>query len=433
MIFKKKKQIQQSLFEESVVLKVEKLNKKFCISLKRSMYYGVIDIIRSMFKISYNTEQLRKGEFWALNNVNLELKKGDTLGIIGVNGSGKSTLLRLITGIFPPDKGKISFKGRIGALIAVGAGFHPHMTGKENIYLNGTILGMSRKELDKKINDIVEFAEIGDFVDAPVSTYSSGMRVRLGFAIAVHCEPDILLVDEVLSVGDLSFRNKALRKMSEFKDKANALIFISHNLDQIRVLCNRVIILEHGEVIYDGSTDKGIITYENNSKDSRVEAINSSRKKDSLFRLIRTDKDKVLFNDTGLLNKHDKKINEIRINQPLNVFVDFTLNEDYKEIYFTIGFVDETNSNVFLWVKSNDLNKVRFLNLKKGNYRIKVSFSEHHLGPGVYFINYHILNGITGESYNHGFSNFAFSVKSEKHYERGIVAADEKWELENLS
>jgi lipopolysaccharide transport system ATP-binding protein len=193
-----------------------------------------------MFGIQVKTYCLRKDEFWALDNISFNLKKGESLGIIGVNGSGKSTLLRLITGIFPPDMGRIAIRGKVGALIAVGAGFHPHMTGRENIYLNGTILGMTRKELNEKMDEIISFADIGDFLDAPVNTYSSGMRVRLGFAIAVHCEPDILLVDEILSVGDLAFRNKSMRKMAEFREKANALIFISHNLEQVRNLCSKV-------------------------------------------------------------------------------------------------------------------------------------------------------------------------------------------------
>ena len=169
----------------AIVLRVENLCKKFCPTLKHSMYYGAIDTVRSMLGVAYATDQLRKNEFWALDDICFELRKGEALGIIGANGSGKSTLLRLITGIFPPDKGRIAFKGRIGALIAVGAGFHPYMTGRENIYLNGTILGMTRREIDAKLDAIIDFADIGDFLEAPISTYSSGMRVRLGFAIAV--------------------------------------------------------------------------------------------------------------------------------------------------------------------------------------------------------------------------------------------------------
>jgi len=166
--------------DDDVVIAVNHVSKKFCKNLKRSMLYGTYDLVRSMFGLKIESGYLRKEEFWALKNVRFELKRGETLGIIGANGSGKTTLLRLLNGIFPPDKGEIRINGRIGALIAVGAGFHPHMTGRENIYLNGAILGMTRTEIDRKFDAIVEFAGIGDFLDAPISTYRRQETVRGG-------------------------------------------------------------------------------------------------------------------------------------------------------------------------------------------------------------------------------------------------------------
>ena len=430
-INKTKIKTNQSL-EDDVVLRVENLSKKFCRTIKRSMYYGTIDIARSMMGINYDTGTLRKDEFWALDDISFELKKGETLGIIGENGSGKSTLLRLITGIFPPDKGRILFKGRIGALIAVGAGFHPHMSGRENVYLNGTILGMTKKELDERFDEIVEFADIGDFLDAPVNTYSSGMRVRLGFAIAVHCEPDILLVDEVLSVGDLAFRNKSMRKMAEYREKANALIFISHNLEQVRVLCERCIVIHQGKILFNGETHKAVVFYENITKDTRT---NSANNKNSIMKYHKrqsVDGDRAIFNDLYFINDKKEKIDEINIKESLNIVLEFLLNEDMEEIYFSIGFVDERGNTIFLWVKSNDGNKIQFKNIKAGRYRVTLSFPEHHLGPGVYFTNYHVLNGITGESLNHGFTDIAFSIKSDYYLERGIVSAEDFWLLEKI-
>lgn len=430
-INKTKNKPNQSL-EDDVVLRVENLSKKFCRTLKRSMYYGTIDIARSMMGINYDTGTLRKDEFWALDDVSFELKKGETLGIIGENGSGKSTLLRLITGIFPPDKGRILFKGRIGALIAVGAGFHPHMSGRENVYLNGTILGMTKKELDERFDEIVEFADIGDFLDAPVNTYSSGMRVRLGFAIAVHCEPDILLVDEVLSVGDLAFRNKGLRKMAEYREKANALIFISHNLEQVRVLCDRCIVVHQGKILFNGETHKAVVFYENITKDTRTNSVNNKNSIIKYHKRQSVDGDRAIFNDLYFINDKKEKIDEINIKESLNVVLEFLLNEDMEEIYFTISFVDERGNTIFLWVKSNDGNKIQFKNIKAGRYRVTLSFPEHHLGPGVYFTNYHVLNGITGESLNHGFTEIAFSIKSDYYLERGIVSAEDFWFLEKI-
>lgn len=183
-------------------IEVTNLRKKFCRSLKRGLLYGSTDVARAMVGFPQKDVNLRKGEFWALDDISFKLKRGESLGLIGANGCGKSTLLRLLTGIFPPDCGDIKIRGRMASLIAVGAGFHPHMSGADNIYLNGVLLGLSRQEIRAAFNEIVEFAEIGEFIHAPVSTYSSGMRVRLGFSIAVQSRPEILLVDEVMSVGD---------------------------------------------------------------------------------------------------------------------------------------------------------------------------------------------------------------------------------------
>ncbi len=181
------------------------------------MWYGFRDILRDTAGLHPKSDRLRRKEFWAVDDVSFELRKGETLGIIGPNGAGKTTLLKMLNGIVLPDKGSLRIKGRVGALIQVGAGFHPQLTGRENIYINGAILGMGKREIDKKFDAIVEFADIGDFLDTPVKHYSSGMFVRLGFAVAVHCEPEILLVDEVLAVGDTGFQTKCFNKIGELK------------------------------------------------------------------------------------------------------------------------------------------------------------------------------------------------------------------------
>lgn len=243
-----------------VVVSVKNVSKKFCKKLKRSMAYGIIDLSKNLFGIKPNSTRRRRDEFWAIDNISFELRKGETLGLIGVNGSGKTTLLRLLAGIFPPDKGEIRVKGRVGALIAVGAGFHPHMTGRENIYLNGAILGMSREEIDSKFQEIVDFAEIGDFLDSPVSTYSSGMRVRLGFSIATVIEPELILLDEILAVGDANFRMKCYHHIGELLEKA-AVIFVSHDIVQTSRICDNVMLLHQGKNIFSGETEIAIEKY----------------------------------------------------------------------------------------------------------------------------------------------------------------------------
>ena len=247
-ILLKQELLSESEMDKETVINVEHVSKKYCKSLKRSMLYGGIDISRNMFKFSSRSDRLRKDEFWALNDISFEVKKGETLGIIGPNGSGKTTLLKLLNGIFWPDKGKITIKGKVGALIELGAGFHPLLTGRENIYINAAILGMTKKEVDEKFDEIIEFAEIGDFIDTPVKFYSSGMFVRLGFAVAVYCEPDILLIDEVLAVGDIQFQIKCFRKIGYFKEMGKTIIIVTHDMGVIQRHTERVILLSRGSI-----------------------------------------------------------------------------------------------------------------------------------------------------------------------------------------
>ncbi len=199
--------------------------------------------------------------FWALKNINLEIKKGETFGIIGPNGSGKSTLLKLIAGVTQPTKGTIKVNGRIAPLIELGAGFHPELTGRENIYLNGVILGLKRAEIKAHFNEIVDFAELWDFIDQPIKHYSSGMYLRLAFAVAVHTNPDILLVDEILAVGDQSFQKKCFNKMEEFQKNGVTIVYVTHALDSLEGFCDRAMLLERGDMKIIGSVNKVVSQY----------------------------------------------------------------------------------------------------------------------------------------------------------------------------
>ncbi|OGL44003.1 MAG: hypothetical protein A2149_02980 [Candidatus Schekmanbacteria bacterium RBG_16_38_11] len=211
--------------------------------------------------LTHENPASRSNAFWALKDVNFEVKKGNTLGIIGPNGAGKSTILKLLAGITEPTTGKITINGKIGVLIELGAGFHPEFTGRENIYLNGAIMGMSKKEINEKFAAIVDFAELQEFIDTPVKHYSSGMYVRLGFSIAAHLEPDILLIDEVLAVGDARFVQKCLRKLEEFKEKRVTTIFVSHDMNSIKKNCRQVILLDKGEIIDAGEPKEIVDVY----------------------------------------------------------------------------------------------------------------------------------------------------------------------------
>jgi len=420
--------------QEDILVSIKHVSKKFCRNLRRSMAYGIADLSKNLLGMKPDTSMLRQSEFWAIDDISFELKRGETLGIIGVNGSGKTTLLRLLSGIFPPDKGEIQVKGRIGALVAVGAGFHPHMTGRENIYLNGTILGMARKEIQTKFENIIAFAEIGEFLDAPVSTYSSGMRVRVGFSIAIHCEPDILLVDEVLSVGDLGFRNKSLRRMNEYREQANAIIFVSHNLEQVRVLCSRVIILDKGRIVYDGATHKGCTRYQEMTRAIRLEGLKHQQTEltDKRLKARYSSVDEIALIDFGILDKQHQKTDRIAMHDPLIIYWDFRVKKEIERVYFSGGVYDEEH-RACIFVKSNDYNSVQFPLLKEGNYRLTIEIQRHHLMPNVYIPQLSIRNDQTGETYERMFPSESFRVVTDgKTLERGIVAVQESWELKKI-
>jgi len=211
---------------------------------------------------------LRRGgvpRFAALRNVSFSIPRGQTVGVIGLNGAGKSTLLSLVVGLCPPDEGTVVVKGKVAALLQLGAGFHPDLTGAENVYMNAALLGLSAERTAKAFDSIVQFSEVGQFIDEPLRTYSSGMYVRLAFAVAVHVEPDILIIDEVLSVGDQAFQAKCSKKIVEFKQQGKTLLFVSHSGDTVQNLCERALWLDHGELMMDGYAGDVVAAYEGRS------------------------------------------------------------------------------------------------------------------------------------------------------------------------
>ena len=234
------------------LIKVEGVSKKFCRSLKRSLWYGLQDLGKELRGHRHGGNgELRPEEFWAVKEVSFELSRGECLGLIGHNGAGKTTLLRMLNGLIKPDQGRIEMRGRVGALIALGAGFNPILTGRENIYINASVLGLSKRQVDAKLEEIIAFAEIGEFIDTPVRNYSSGMSVRLGFSVAaILIEPDILFLDEVLAVGDIGFVIKCLNTVRRLTANS-AVVFVSHNMQYISSFCTRVMVMERGRTLLD--------------------------------------------------------------------------------------------------------------------------------------------------------------------------------------
>lgn len=255
------------------IIEVKNIGKKYNITHRQGGYITLRDVLTNVFSNPFRFLKqkakavaglVKNEEFWALKDVSFNVEKGEVIGIIGRNGAGKSTLLKILSQITPPTTGEIRINGRVGSLLEVGTGFHPELSGRENIFLNGAILGMKKSEIAKKFDEIVEFAGIEKFLDTPVKYYSSGMYVRLAFSVAAHMEPDVLIIDEVLAVGDADFQKKCLGKMDEItKKEGRTILFVSHNMAAIEQLCKRCILLEKGEVKMIGETDKVISTYLN--------------------------------------------------------------------------------------------------------------------------------------------------------------------------
>jgi len=242
------------------IIEVRNISKQYHLGEASGMYGNLRETLVHMLRKPWAGKPAAaaesdedKNSFWALRDVSLDIEKGDTIGIIGSNGAGKSTLLKILSRIVDPTAGYVKVRGRLASLLEVGTGFHPELTGRENIYLNGSILGMQKTEIDAKFEDIANFAGIDGFLDTPVKRYSSGMYVRLAFAIAAHLEPDILIVDEVLAVGDVAFQRKCLGKMAEARARARTVIFVSHNLLAVESLCNRAVVLQKGVIVFDGT------------------------------------------------------------------------------------------------------------------------------------------------------------------------------------
>ena len=257
------------------VITAKGVSKKFCRSSKRAMLYGMRDVACDLLGGSKHLNKLRRDEFWAVDEVSFEIARGECVGLIGSNGAGKSTLLKLLSGVTLPDKGALQIRGRVGALLELGAGFHPMLTGRENVYLSGAILGLSQQEVDERIDAIVDFAGLEEFVDTPVKQYSTGMYVRLGFAVAVSTDPDILIIDEAIAVGDAVFRTRCLEKMDAFIQSGKTMIVVSHNLQEIERIAKRVILLDHGRVQMDGRADQAIAAYFNllNARQQRTSPV----------------------------------------------------------------------------------------------------------------------------------------------------------------
>lgn len=340
-------------------ISVKNISKKYELGLIGSG--SLRETISNKFKRK-NPDDV-SGVFWALKNINFEVPIGQTLGIIGHNGAGKSTLLKVISKITEPTTGRIKFKGRVASLLEVGTGFHPELTGRENIFLNGAILGMSKAEIKRKFDEIVDFSGVEKFLDTPVKRYSSGMYVRLAFSVAAHLEPEILLVDEVLSVGDYEFQKKCLGKMNKVADGGRTVLFVSHNMAAVQQLTNRCLLIDKGKLLLDSKPSEVIDKYMevgNSGVNLAAEDIESKSEDVNVKSLKFLSKDILVgFNKTLLFE------------------IDISFKKSFQSLMI--------NTVVYNTVGARILTaKVELIDMKKGNQKIVLKLSDHHLTPGNY-------------------------------------------------
>lgn len=361
------------------LIHVEGVSKKFCRSLKRSLWYGAQDIGNELLG-RRKSDCLRTHEFWAVQDMNFALKRGECLGLIGHNGAGKSTLLKMLNGLIKPDKGSIRMKGRVGALIELGTGFNPILTGRENIYNNGAVLGFTKNEIDKKFDSIVEFSEIGEFIDTPVQNYSSGMKVRLGFSIAAQMDPDVLLVDEVLAVGDLNFKLKCFNLIDEIVEHC-AVIFVSHSMQLVSRLCNQILMMENGVEKYKGyDVSEGIDTYYTSLGEKRPNFVRG----DANIRLVDVH-----------VNHSPDEIPVIKRLDDLIIGVTIEINSKFESAALAIVLFDYEQKSIGICIGEEPVNelgtvlsrsdntsvisvtlKLPRINLSKGIYNIAINLAE---------------------------------------------------------
>jgi lipopolysaccharide transport system ATP-binding protein len=357
-----------------VLVSVDRVSKKFCRNLRRSLWYGVSDIVSELNPFAGESAGavLREDEFWAVRDVSFELRRGDCLGLIGRNGAGKTTLLKMLNGLIKPDGGQITVRGRVGALIALGAGFNPLLSGRENIYVNGSVLGFTKAQIDRRLDDIVDFAEIGEFIDTPVQNYSSGMQVRLGFSVAVKLiTPDVLILDEVIAVGDESFRSKCYQVVGDMLGRA-AVIFVSHSMPMIYRLSTRVMVLSNGGAVFSGDPSQGIETYFK-SIEGHDQVVHRS-----------LGTGEATLHRVSLHDENGQPISESEYGRPYRLGLELTVSADYPEYDISITFMSRAQELVAQC--HSKANRYRCRNAG-GPHRVEIAFDAQLLNPGRYWLN----------------------------------------------
>lgn len=358
-------------------IEIKGLSKAYMIGHEREAIAGTMTFRDSLGNMARKPlelitgHQLKKEKFWALKDVNLDIEQGDVVGIIGRNGSGKSTLLKVLSRIVEPTSGEVIMRGRVASLLEVGTGFHPELTGRENVYFNGAILGMTRKEIQSKFDEIVAFSEVEKFLDTPVKYYSSGMYVRLAFAVAAHLDPDILIVDEVLAVGDAAFQKKCLGKMKDVAGQGRTVLFVSHSMASVRSLCSKGVMLKGGKVVKIGSMDAVISSYMNN-----VMGLSGSSDRE-----VDIPSEKMIINKYIINGVKAEENPEIISGQGLKIVSHYKAEKKGQDLCIAYGLRNQSDGTYVVF-SHNHLEGVKHKTLNFG--KIETQFNLPKLSPGTY-------------------------------------------------
>ncbi|MBD2355065.1 ABC transporter ATP-binding protein [Tolypothrix sp. FACHB-123] len=410
--------------DSELLISVEEVSKKFCRNLKRSLLYGVQDICTELTGGSRNGNSLRPKEFWALKDVSFQLRRGEALGLVGANGAGKSTLLRIISGLINPDTGTVKVRGRLAPLIALGAGFNPVLTGRENIYANMSILGLSTKEIEKRFADVVDFAGIEDAIDAPVQTYSSGMAARLGFACAVHIEPDILLIDEVLAVGDINFRVKCYQRLAKLREAGTAFVLVSHNPHVVLNVCENSVYLAKGELIKYGETEAVIRQYE---EDLSLAGVDTSLGMMFLPEKPESESLGIDIVSVCFKDEHGNILAAPRCGELAYLCVECKAYKqvDHANLGISITALSGQNERILYITSASDHEPLQIL---PGRLEIQMQMPYCCLLPGLYSAKIYIKEGVCSFDI---VESFRFMVKASKITSRSLFYQPRKWEVIN--
>lgn len=396
----------------STVIKVENLSKRYRLGLKESRKDTLFaQIGHTLTAPVRNFKRLRSmttfgqeddSVFWALKNINFEVQQGEVLGIIGHNGAGKSTLLKLLSRITEPTTGSITLKGRVAALLEVGTGFHQDLTGRENIYMNGTILGMTKREIDSKLDEIVAFSGVEKHLDTPVKFYSSGMKVRLGFSVAAHLEPEILIIDEVLAVGDAEFQKKSLGKMKSVAGEGRTVLLVSHNLSHINNLCKRALVLDKGGISFDGTSNSAVRKYLTDQQSHQLS---------SKYIPAKTFKDSLILESAVMTDSNQKESSLFNADEEIRVQLNIRVTKVNPKTYLYLT-IKNTSGDMIIESDSFESSPDAFSSLREGLNIIEIKIPPRVLPTGDYTIytNFTSSYGLSGFNLHSPGNILKFSV-----------------------